>query len=137
MDEQLRQTVLDRLENGHLTCHQAHVIAHELGAEPLEVGQAADVVNVRVSRCQLGLFGFGSKAAGTHKIVRPMANVPPHLEAALRAEASEEGISCIAVWQIADRLGYSRLETSNAVEGLGLRVSVCQLGCFPHPVRGS
>ena len=137
MDEQLRQAVLGHLEEGHLTCHQAHAIAKELGVEPLDVGRAADEVGVRVSRCLLGLFGYGSKAAGTHKIVRPMAQVPPSLEAALRAKAGEEGIPCIAVWHIADGLGISRLEASNAVEGLGLRVSHCQLGCFPHPSRGS
>ena len=137
MDEQLRQAVLGHLEEGHLTCHQAHAIAKELGVEPLDVGRAADEVGVRVSRCLLGLFGYGSKAAGTHKIVRPMAQVPPSLEAALRAEAGEEGLPCIAVWRVADRLGHSRLEVSNAVEGLGLRVSHCQLGCFPHPSRGS
>ena len=137
MDEQLRQAVLDRLEEGHLTCHQAHAIAKELGAEPIDVGRAADALDVRVSRCLLGLFGYGSKAAGTNKIVRPMARVPPALEAALRAEADDEGIPCLAVWNIADRVGISRLEASNAVEGLGLRVSYCQLGCFPHPSRRS
>jgi len=137
MDEQLRQTVLNRLEDGHLTCHQAHAIAQEVGVEPLDVGRAADEVDVRISRCQLGLFGYGSKAAGTHKIVRPRAKVPPPLEAALRAVAGEEGLPCITVWQIADRLGYSRQETSDAVEGLALRVSVCQLGCFPRFVKGS
>ena len=137
MDEQLRQAVLGHLEEGHLTCHQAHAIAKELGVEPMDVGRVADEVEVRISRCLLGLFGYGSKAAGTHKIVRPMAQVPPSLEAALRAEAGEEGLPCIAVWRVADRLGHSRLEVSNAVEGLGLRVSHCQLGCFPHPSRGS
>ena len=137
MDEQLRQAVLDRLEENHLTCQQAHAIAKELAVEPLDVGRAADGVDVRISRCQLGLFGYGSKAAGTHKVVCPMAKVPPLLEAVLRAEASEKGIPCIAVWNIADRLGHSRQETSNAIEGLGLRVSVCQLGCFPRPGKGS
>jgi len=136
MDEQLRQAVLGHLEDGHLTCHQAHTIAQELGVEPLEVGQAADEVGVRISRCQLGLFGYGSKAEGKHKIVRPMAQVPPAIEAAIRAKAGEEGLPCIAVWRIADRLGHSRLEISNAVEGLGLRVSTCQLGCFPRPPKG-
>ena len=137
MDEQLRQAVLEHLEGGHLTCHRAHTIAQELGVEPLEVGRAADNAGVRVSRCLLGLFGYGPKAEGKHKIVRPMAQVPPAIEAAIRAEAGEEGLPCLTVWRIADRLGHSRLEVSNAVEGLGLRVSHCQLGCFPHPPRGS
>ena len=135
MDEQVRQAVLGRLEEGHLTCHQAHALANELGVEPIEVGRAADELNIRVSRCLLGLFGYGSKAAGTHKLVHAMAQVPPALEAALCAEADKEGITCLAVWRVADRLGYSRLEASNAVEGLKLHVSYCQLGCFPHPAR--
>jgi len=137
MSEQLRQAVLGHLEEGHLTCHQAHTIAKELGVDPLDVGRAADEVGIRVSRCLLGLFGYGSKATGTHKIVRPTAQVPPSLEAALRAETGEDGLTCLSVWQVADRLGLSRLKVSNAVEGLGLRVSHCQLGCFPHPARGS
>jgi len=35
MDEQLRQVVLGHLEEGHLTCHQAHAIATELGVPVL------------------------------------------------------------------------------------------------------
>ena len=35
-----------------------------------------------------------------------------------------------------DDLGYQRLEASSAVEAMGLRVSRCQLGCFPRPWKG-
>ncbi|MBN1135134.1 MAG: hypothetical protein JXM73_01015 [Anaerolineae bacterium] len=133
MDERLRQAVQDHLEDGQLACQQAHAIAEELDIEPLEVGRAADKMGVRIFRCQLGLFGYGSKADGTHKIVRPMAQVPPHLEAALRAETGEAGLPCSAIWRVADNLGIGRLEASSAVESLGLRVWYCQLGCFPHP----
>ncbi len=136
MDERLRQAVLDHLEDGMLGCTSAHAIALELGVPPIAVGRAADAAGVRIARCQLGLFGYGPKAEGKHKIVQPMAHVPPALEAALRAAAGPDGLPCDAVWQLADRLGISRLEASNAVEGLGLRVSRCQLGCFPHPWDG-
>jgi hypothetical protein len=136
MDERLRQAVVKRVEQGKLPCHQAHAIAGELGIEPLEVGLAADEAGVRISHCQLGLFGYGSKADGTHKIVRPMEQVPPTIEIALRGEADAEGLPCAAMWGIADRLGYDRLEVSNAAEGLALRVSHCQLGCFPRPKKG-
>jgi len=73
MNEQARQAVLNRLEDGKLTCYQAHAIAEELGVDPLDVGRAADEAGIRISCCQLGLFGYGSKADGTYKIVRPMA----------------------------------------------------------------
>jgi hypothetical protein len=136
MDEGLRQAIVAHLEEGQLSCQQAHALARGFGMEPLEVGLAADEAGVRIFRCQLGLFGYGSKADGTHKIARPMEQIPPQIEAALRGEAGEEGLACAAMWRIADRLGISRLEASNAAEGLRLRVSHCQLGCFPRPKKG-
>jgi len=136
MQGELLEVLTGRLEDGKLGCAQAHALAAEYGLEPLAVGQAADAAGVRVFHCQLGLFGYGLKSEGKHKIVQPMAHVPPALEAALRAAAGPDGLPCDAVWQLADRLGISRLEASNAVEGLGLRVSRCQLGCFPHPWDG-
>ncbi len=131
----------DRLEDKRLPCHQAHAIAHELGIEPLKVGLAANKADIRISHCQLGLFGYGPKSEGKHKIVHPMDDVPERLAARLRAlathprkgVANDEGITCTQVWQVADELDFERIEGSSAVEAMGIRVSRCQLGCFPHP----
>jgi hypothetical protein len=136
MDERLRQALQDHLEDGKLPCNQAFAIARTLGMKPLVVGFAASELEIRISRCQLGLFGFGPKSKGKHKIVHPMDEVPERLAARLRASASENGITCTAVWNVADDLGYQRLETSSAVEAMGLRVTRCQLGCFPRPWKG-
>ncbi len=133
MDDRLRQAMLEHLEEGKLPCSQAFAIAHSLGIAPLKVGMAANEAGIHISRCQLGLFGYGPKAEGKHKIVHPLDTVPERLAALLRARAKDEGISCAAIWQVADELGYSRLEASSAVEAMGLRVSRCQLGCFPRP----
>jgi hypothetical protein len=61
-----------------------------------------------------------------------MEAVPERLAARLRAEAEGHGLPCSAVWKIADELGFQRLEVSSALEAMGLRVSHCQLGCFPR-----
>jgi hypothetical protein len=136
MDERLHQAILDRLEGGQLACNQAHAIAQTFGVDPLVVGLAANEANIRITRCQLGLFGYGPKAEGKHKIVNPMEDVPERLAARLRAEADGDGIRCTAVWRVADGLGFKRIEASSAVEAMGLRVSRCQLGCFPRPWKG-
>ncbi len=133
MDERLHQAMLDHLEDGRLTCSQAHAIAQTLEVEPRALGLAANQADIRISSCQLGLFGFGPKAEGKHKIVLPMDEVPQHLAARLRAESDRDGITCTAIWKVADRLGYTRLQASSAVEAMGLKVSDCQLGCFPRP----
>lgn len=136
MDERLRQAIHERLEDGALSCGQAHAIAGALDIEPLTVGLAANEAEIRISRCQLGLFGYGPKAEGKHKIVHAMDEVPERLAARLRSAAEGEGITCTAIWRIADELGFKRLEASSAVEAMGLRVSRCQLGCFPRPWKG-
>jgi hypothetical protein len=133
MDTALHEALLQRLEDGQLPCVAAHELADLFGLAPLQVGQAADEAEIRICRCQLGLFGYGPKSEGKHKIVHPMDDLPGRLAARLRAAAGKEGITCAAIWQIADELGYLRLEASSAVEAMGLRVSRCQLGCFPRP----
>jgi hypothetical protein len=136
MDERINQAMLERLENGNLPCNQAFAIARILAEDPLSVGLAANAADIRISRCQLGLFGYGPKAEGKHKIVHPMENVPERLAARLREAAEGGGITCTAIWRAADGLGFTRLEASSAVEAMGLKVSHCQLGCFPRPWEG-
>jgi hypothetical protein len=130
MDEQLHQAIVERLEEGRLPCAEAHAIAHRFGLDPLSVGQAADDAGIRISRCQLGLFGYGPKSEGKHKIVQAMEHVPEPLAEKLHAAVHRDGITCVDIWEVADELEISRLEASNAVEALRLRVSRCQLGCF-------
>jgi hypothetical protein len=134
--DEIQQAIRERLDHGQLHCAAAFAIAHRLGIEPLAVGQAATAAGIRINRCQLGLFGYGPKSEGKHKIVHAMEEVPAHLAARLRTAAGDDGITCAAIWQVADELGYKRIEASSAVEAIGIRISRCQLGCFPHPSKG-
>jgi len=117
---------------GTLPCAKGLALAEELGVSALKVGEEADQLGIRISRCQLGLFGYGPKAEGKHRIVEPLENVPPDWEATLREAASAEGgLACAEAHRIARRLGASYLDISNAAEGLEIRICQCQLGCFP------
>jgi hypothetical protein len=144
MDDRIHQAILEHLEDGKLPCNHAFALAQSLDVDPLRVGMTANEAGIRISRCQLGLFGYGPKAEGKHKIVHPMDQVPERLAARLRAEtesgpqaqAGEKGITCTAIWRVADGLGYRRIEASSAVEAMGIKVSRCQLGCFPRPWEG-
>jgi hypothetical protein len=66
MDERINQAMLERLENGNLPCNQAFAIARILAEDPLSVGLAANAADIRISRCQLGLFGYGPKGRWHH-----------------------------------------------------------------------
>lgn len=129
--ESIAEAVRNALVEGELPCASAFRIAQRLGVDPLEVGQAADELGVRLSKCQLGLFGYGPKAEGKHRRVEAMKEIPSELAAAIQAALSADGkLSCLAAWQIAEQLGVPRQQVSNAAEGLGVRIGHCQLGAF-------
>jgi hypothetical protein len=125
-------------EQGQVPCARACQLARRLGVPLADIGAAADASGVRISRCQLGLFGYGSKAEGKSKIVETLDPVPPALAECLRGEVDGRGrLSCSAVWAVARQSRISRLRAAGAVQGLGFRVDDCQLGCFkPRPKVG-
>ena len=125
-------------EQGQVPCARACHLARRLGASLAEVGAAADASGVRISRCQLGLFGYGSKTEGKSKIVQAVDAAPAALAARLRDAVDERGrLTCSAVWAVARQSRVSRLQAAGVAEGLGLHVEDCQLGCFkPRPKKG-
>ncbi len=130
MDE-VESAVRGAAIEGELTCATAFSIAGRLGVDPLDVGQAADALGLRLTRCQLGLFGYGPKQEGKHRRVTALRFIPPNVEEAIRAATDEDGkLTCAAAWRIADDLKMSRQTLSNAAEGLGVRIKDCQLGAF-------
>ena len=109
-----------------LSCAAAHTISKRLMVAPAEVGRNMDLMEVRLTKCQLGLFGYQPEK----KIVTPAGEVSAQLEAAITAAVTDGRLSCADAWQIADRHGIKRLDLSAAVEALGLKIKPCQLGAF-------
>lgn len=109
-----------------LSCAAAHTIAEALGTAPAEVGRNMDLMEVRLTKCQLGLFGY----TPNKKIVTAAERVAPELEAALLGVVAEGRLSCESAWQIAAAQGIKRMDLSAACEALGLKVKPCQLGAF-------
>ena len=129
VEERIRERIEVYPDEG-LPCAVAHYIAADLGVPPLRVGQTADAMGVRITMCQLGLFGYAVKGRPSYRIRHPMENVPEELERAIRDAAVDGRVSCAALWRIGAEQDYSRPEMGNAVEALGLKVKPCQLGFF-------
>lgn len=127
----IAEAIHEALVNGQLPCAKAFTLAKQFGVEPIKVGQEADALEVRLSKCQLGLFGYGPRAEGEYRRVKPMQNVPPELAQAIRSAVGPNGkLTCLAAWRIAEELHLPKQKVSNAAEGLGVRISPCQLGAF-------
>lgn len=127
----LEQEIRDALRNGQLPCAVAFKVAEDQGTRPDEVGDLATELGIRVSHCQLGLFGYGPKAEGLHKILKPAESVSDDLERALRKHVCGDGkITCASVWAVAEALSIAKMEAAAAVEAMGLHLTNCQLNCF-------
>lgn len=121
----MEELILNSLEEGRLPCEKAFAIARKLKVKPLAVGQKADEMGIKISRCQLGLFGYEGQ-----KLVAPLSEIPPELGEEIRRRSREGKLTCAEAWGIARKLKRSKLQVSNVAETLGIRITQCQLGCF-------
>ena len=113
-------------EDGRVSCSVAHDIAAELGVTPAEVGKAMDLLEYRVIKCQMGIFGYGPDK----KILKPAATVSDELRDRVLAAASEGRVSCASCWKVAEALGIQKMAVAAACDTLGLKIKPCQLGAF-------
>jgi len=126
----LQDEVTISVQDGKLSCAVAFKLAGEQHVPAEEIGDLADALGIRISHCQLGLFGYGLKSEGKHKIVKPAEQVAPDLLEALERRVIDGKVTCADAWAVADALGITRMQVSAAVEALGMHVTMCQLHCF-------
>ncbi len=117
------------LVEGRLPCALVFRAAETLEATAAEVAADANRTDVRICHCQLGLFGY--EGFGTKGFPGTIESVPEAVADALRNAASGDEISCAAAWHVADRLGIPRPLAGACADRLNLRITHCQLGCFP------
>lgn len=120
------EAVKDQAREGEIPCAGAFAIAEELSILPAEVGVAADKLGIRLTLCQLGLFGYRP----AKKLVKPLDLVPLEMEKAIRGGLRSGRLPCNTAWEISERLGAPKMEVSSSCEALGIKIGPCQLGAF-------
>lgn len=125
-DETLAAAVRSKTKEGELPCADAERISLEHGTAMAEVGRTLDLLEVRINRCQLGLFGYAVEG----KTVRPDNTVAPELEKDIRRRLSDGRLPCTAAWEIAAERKIPRMKVSSACEALKIKIKPCQLGAF-------
>ncbi len=125
--ENLKEAMNEALIDGRLPCAQAFAIAERMNVKPVSVGQAATQASIKISHCQLGLFG-GAKQK--HPPTATTNETLDSLKQMIQSRLVEGDLPCEKAWQIADELGVSRTTVSAIADTLNIRISACQLGCF-------
>ena len=112
--------------NQEISCAAAFEIATRLHVGPEEVGRTADVMDIAIVKCQLGLFGYKPEK----KIIT--AEETPHraLNDAIAESSANHRLSCAQAWQIASQYQVSKLTVSNTCQAKGIKIKNCRLGAF-------
>ena len=126
LNQDIKDQIMSRTKNNEIPCALAHKIAADLNVSPAEVGKTADLLEMRLVKCQLGLFGYKPHK----KIVKPEASEDPDLMRAIEDSRVEGNISCASAWEIARRFDVSRMKVGSVCEHLKIKIKPCQLGAF-------
>lgn len=122
---ELKQLIEAALSDNRLSCRQAHQIAAESEFTPSDVGRTADLMEIRLTGCQLGLFGHGKKEK-----VQAAASRDAKLEKVLQENLTDGTLPCLTAWQIAAELNFKKTDITAACEAGKIKITPCQLGAF-------
>jgi hypothetical protein len=125
-DTSIKNEILKRTQNEKIPCAVAFEIARALQISPEKVGKTADLINFKLTKCQLGLFGYQPQK----KIVKPQDSINVDVKDAVFDALVQERLSCKQAWDIASRLQVSKMTVSGACETMGVKIRNCQLGAF-------
>jgi hypothetical protein len=125
-DLSIKNEILKRTKDEKVPCAVAFEIAKALQVSPKPVGKAADLMNFKLTKCQLGLFGYQPQK----KIVTPQDSVEENLKDAISQSLSQGKLSCKDAWEIASRFSIGKMAVSSACETMGIKIKNCQLGAF-------
>jgi hypothetical protein len=126
VDEAVAEQIRAMAKNGSISCAAAHKTSRTLDLPPLEIGVQVDLMELRISECQLGLFGYpGEKKRFDQDIV-----ISDDLDKELETSVTDGRISCSDCWEIAARMKIARLDVGSACEKKNFRIKPCQLGAF-------
>ena len=68
IDPAIADAIAVKEKEGRVTCAAAHAIAKKLNRSPQVVGINIDLLEKRIRRCQLGLFGYGKQGDIVHDL---------------------------------------------------------------------
>ncbi len=125
-DERIAEAVRARKCEEGLSCAKAFGIAEDLGVAPSEVGRALDLMETRILRCQLGLFGYHP----AKRLVKPAETISEELHRAIGEGLVNDRLPCKTAWDIALIQKIPRMAVADACEKMSIKIKPCQLGSF-------
>ncbi len=125
-DPLIKEKILAQTSKNELACAVAFEIADKLGVKPSEVGKTLDLMEYRLVKCQLGLFGYKPG----HSIVKAQLPENDKITQAIKSGMINDRLPCVTAWKIASLFNVHKMTISNACEAMNIKIKPCQLGAF-------
>ena len=126
IDESLAGALRESVVDGQISCAAAHALAEDLAQQPANIGRTMDLMDIRLIRCQLGLFGYQPEK----RIVTKAQEWDEGIEKDIRGALQNGRLPCAQAWSIARRWQMPRRRVANICEALAIKIKPCQLGAF-------
>jgi hypothetical protein len=126
LNETIAVRIKEKTSENTISCAEAHSIAVKLNADPAQVGTPIDLLEVRINRCQLGLFGYEKQK----NIPALSDKISPEIESVIKSSLVNGRLTCSAAWEISRKFNISKAMVAAACETMKIKISACQLGAF-------
>lgn len=119
LDQTQKELVLTNLDgDGRLTCLKAFKVARLIGLKPLDMSDACKSIGIKISNCELGVFGKIQFKKAEDTIYSKIS----------QNFTQDKDVSCKTLWYIAQQSSLRRV--GSTVKNTDVEVTHCQLGCF-------
>jgi hypothetical protein len=115
----------DAAVDGKISCAKIFEIIHKYTFFPDIAGVALDQQKIKITHCQLGLFGYPDG-----KKIAKVESVSEKLEDKIYLFLTDDKLPCVAAWDIAAELKITKSDVTAACEKMGIKIGFCQLGAF-------
>ena len=126
VNPEIAEAVEAKASENQISCAKAFKIVEEMSIESSEAGFTIDSLEISLTKCQLGLYGYGPE----RKAIKPMEDVSKGLEDAIQNSLEDGRLKCKSAWEIAENLNITKMDVSSACEALKIKIGSCQLGAF-------
>ena len=126
IDKDIEEKLKKNAEKGNISCPLVHSIANKLSTTPDKIGIQADLLEMRILHCQIGLFGWEPLG----KLIDKKIEISKTLEQEIEKTIDNNRITCLGCWDIAKKLKIKKLDVASACEKKGIKIKKCQIGAF-------
>jgi len=105
-------------EEGKLTCLKAFKVARLIGKKPSEMALVTKDLNIKITNCELGVFGKLKFNDADFTLYKNMSN---------KLDINKK-IECKSAWNYAQKSTLRNV--GSTTKNTDIEVTYCQLGCF-------